>query len=109
MANCHGLSLETLHGIAAGENDIPALIQEVGDYEGPTALLLVDAAGWLAGRKGNGVKPLGQSWTLPGGGNRKKGSAGRLIAHDGRVRMSTKKKTKLKVYRTSRWPFHGYV
>ena len=49
MANCHGLSLETLEGIAAGEN-AEALIQEVGDYQGPTALL-VDAAAWLTGRK----------------------------------------------------------
>ena len=49
MANCHGLSMETLQAIAAGE-DIPALIQEVGDYQGPTALL-VDAAAWLTGRK----------------------------------------------------------
>ena len=49
MANCHGLSMETLHGIAAGEN-VEALIEEVGDYEGPTALL-VDAAAWLTGRK----------------------------------------------------------
>ena len=49
MANCHGLSIETLHGIAAGEN-AEALIQEVGDYEGPRALL-VDAAAWLTGRK----------------------------------------------------------
>ena len=46
MANCHGLSMETLKAIAAGE-DIEALIQEVGDYQGPTALL-VDAANWLA-------------------------------------------------------------
>ena len=49
MANCYGLSMETLHGIAAGEN-AEALIQEVGDYQGPTALL-VDAAAWLTGRK----------------------------------------------------------
>ena len=49
MANCHGLSMETLQGIAEG-GDIPALIQEVGDYQGPTALL-VDAAAWLTGRK----------------------------------------------------------
>ena len=46
MANCHGLSTETLQAIAAGE-DIEALIREVGDYQGPTALL-VDAANWLA-------------------------------------------------------------
>ena len=46
MANCHGLSTETLQAIAAGE-DIEALIEEVGDYQGPTALL-VDAANWLA-------------------------------------------------------------
>ena len=49
MKNCHGLSLETLYGIAAG-GDIPSLIQEIGDYKGPTALLR-DAAGWLAGRR----------------------------------------------------------
>ena len=49
MANCHGLNLETLYGIAAGEN-AEALIQEVGDYEGPRALL-VDAAAWLTGHK----------------------------------------------------------
>ena len=49
MTPCHGLSLETLHGIVAG-GDIEALIQEVGDYQGPTALL-VDTADWLAGRR----------------------------------------------------------
>ena len=49
MANCHGLSLETLNGIAEGENP-KALIEEVGDYQGPTALLR-DAAGWLAGQR----------------------------------------------------------
>ena len=49
MANCHGLSIETLHGIAAGEN-VEVLIEEVGDYKGPTALLR-DAAGWLAGQR----------------------------------------------------------
>ena len=46
MANCHGLSMETLQAIAEG-GDIPALIEEVGDYQGPTALL-VDVANWLA-------------------------------------------------------------
>ena len=50
MANCHGLSMETLHGIAEG-GDIPSLIEEVGDYQGPTALLR-DAAGWLETRQG---------------------------------------------------------
>ena len=49
MTPCHGLSIETLQGIAEG-GDIPALIEEVGDYKGPTALL-VDAAAWLTGRK----------------------------------------------------------
>ena len=49
MTPCHGLSLETLHGIAAG-GDIEALIMEVGDYQGPTALLR-DTADWLAGRR----------------------------------------------------------
>ena len=46
MTPCHGLSLETLHGIGAGEN-VEALIEEVGDYQGPTALLR-DTANWLA-------------------------------------------------------------
>ena len=66
MANCHGLSIETLHGI-------PALIQEVGDYEGPTALL-VDAAAWLIGRRGSYRKAWGTTkgrrhscGTRPGG------------------------------------------
>ena len=49
MTPCHGLSMETLHGIAAG-GDIPALIQEIGDYKGPTALLR-DVAEWLAGAR----------------------------------------------------------
>ena len=49
MAPCYGLSLETLHGIAEGEN-VEALIEEVGDYEGPRALL-VDTAAWLTGHK----------------------------------------------------------
>ena len=49
MANCHGLSLETLQAIAEGEN-VEALIEEVGDYEGPAALLR-DAADWSVGRK----------------------------------------------------------
>ena len=46
---CRGLSLETLYGIARGEN-IEAPIQEIGDYEGPAALLR-DTADWLAGRR----------------------------------------------------------
>ena len=49
MANCHGLSMETLQAIAEGE-DVEALIEEVGDYQGPRALL-VDAASWMSGRK----------------------------------------------------------
>ena len=49
MTPCHGLSLETLQAIAAGEN-IEALIEEVGDYQGPTALLR-DTAAWLTGRR----------------------------------------------------------
>ena len=49
MTPCHGLSLETLHGIAEG-GDILSLIQEIGDYKGPTALLR-DTADWLAGRR----------------------------------------------------------
>ena len=48
MTNCRGLSIETLQGIAEG-GDIPALIAEIGDYKGPTALLR-DVAGWLVGR-----------------------------------------------------------
>ena len=49
MAPCVSLSMETLQAIAAGEN-VEVLIEEVGDYEGPAALLR-DAAGWLAGRR----------------------------------------------------------
>ena len=49
MANCHGLSMETLEGISEG-GSVEALIQEVGDYQGPTALLK-DAAAWISGRK----------------------------------------------------------
>ena len=49
MPLCHGLSLETLHAIAEG-GDIDALIQEIGDYHGPAALLR-DTAEWLAGRR----------------------------------------------------------
>ena len=49
LTPCHGLSLETLQGIAAGEN-IEALILEIGDYQGPTALLR-DTAEWLVGRR----------------------------------------------------------
>ena len=48
MTPCHGLNLETMYGLARGEG-IEALIQEIGDYEGPTALLR-DAAEWLVGR-----------------------------------------------------------
>ena len=47
MTPCHGLSLETLEGIRAGAN-VEALIDEVGDYQGPAALLR-DVADWLAG------------------------------------------------------------
>ena len=46
---CLGLNLETLHSIAEG-GDIEALIQEIGDYQGPAALLR-DTADWLAGRR----------------------------------------------------------
>ena len=49
MTPCHGLSLETLEAIARGE-DIAPLIQEIGDYSGPAALLR-DAAGWLVGER----------------------------------------------------------
>ena len=49
MTPCHGLSLETLDAIGRGE-DIEALIAEIGDYQGPTALLR-DAAEYLMGRR----------------------------------------------------------
>ena len=49
MTPCLSLSLETLYAIGAG-GDIEALIQEIGDYEGPAALLR-DTADWLAGRR----------------------------------------------------------
>ena len=41
--------METLQAIAEGEN-VEALIMEIGDFQGPAALL-VDAAAWLTGRK----------------------------------------------------------
>ena len=46
---CLSLSLETLQAIGAG-GDIESLIQEIGDYQGPAALLR-DTADWLAGRR----------------------------------------------------------
>ena len=49
MTNCFGLNLETLYAIGKGEV-IEALIQEIGDYQGPTALVR-DAAYWLVGRR----------------------------------------------------------
>ena len=49
MTLCLGLNLETLQAIGAG-GDIEALIQEIGDYQGPAALLR-DTADWLAGRR----------------------------------------------------------
>ena len=49
MTLCLSLSLETLQAIGAG-GDIQSLIQEIGDYQGPAALLR-DTADWLAGRR----------------------------------------------------------
>ena len=49
MTPCHGLNLETLQAIGAG-GDIEALIMEIEDYQGPTALLR-DTADWLAGHR----------------------------------------------------------
>ena len=49
LTNCFGLNLETLQAIGAGGN-IEALILEIGDYQGPAALLR-DTADWLAGRR----------------------------------------------------------
>ena len=49
MAPCISLNLETLQAIGAGEV-IEALILEIDDYQGPTALLR-DTAAWLAGRR----------------------------------------------------------
>ena len=49
MAPCVSLNLETLQAIGAGQN-IEALILEIGDYQGPAALLR-DTAAWLAGRR----------------------------------------------------------
>ena len=49
MTLCLGLNLETLQSIGAG-GVIEALIQEIGDYQGPAALLR-DTADWLAGRR----------------------------------------------------------
>ena len=49
MTLCLSLSLETLQAIGAG-GDIESLIEEVGDYQGPAALLR-DTAAWLTGRR----------------------------------------------------------
>ena len=49
MAPCVSLNLETLQAIGAGGN-IESLILEIGDYQGPAALLR-DTADWLAGRR----------------------------------------------------------
>ena len=49
MTPCHGLNMETLEGIRSGAN-VEALIEEVGDYQGPTSLLR-DVAEWLAGAR----------------------------------------------------------
>ena len=49
MTNCFGLNLETLQAIGAGGN-VEALILEIGDYQGPAALLR-DTADWLEGRR----------------------------------------------------------
>ena len=49
MTLCLSLSLETLQAIGAG-GDIESLIQEIGDYQGPAALLR-DTAAWLTGRR----------------------------------------------------------
>ena len=67
MTPCFGLNLETLQAIGSG-GDIPALIQEIGDYKGPTALLR-DAAGWLVGRK-EWRKAFGPVVDAAGGGDR---------------------------------------
>ena len=49
MTPCHGLSLETLQAIGSG-GDIESLIMEIGDYQGPAALLR-DTAGYLVGQR----------------------------------------------------------
>ena len=62
VTNCFGLNLETLWAIAAG-GDVESLILEIGDYQGPTALLR-DTAAYMAGRAiGRGVRHSGQCWT----------------------------------------------
>ena len=50
VSRCVGLNLETLRAIgrATSTSEIAALIEEVGDYDGPTSLLR-DAAQYLAG------------------------------------------------------------
>ena len=50
MTNCYNLNLETLQAIGAG-GDIEALILEIGDYQGPTALLR-DTAAYMATGQG---------------------------------------------------------
>ena len=49
VTNCFGLNLETLQAISEG-GDVESLILEIGDYEGPAALLR-DTADYLAGRR----------------------------------------------------------
>ena len=50
VSRCVGLNLETLRGIAnaTSSSEINALVQEVGDYDGPVSLLR-DTAQYLAG------------------------------------------------------------
>ena len=49
VTNCFGLNLETLQAIGEG-GDVESLILEIGDYQGPAALLR-DTADYLAGRR----------------------------------------------------------
>ena len=67
MTNCFGLNLETLQAIGAGEN-VEALILEIGDYQGPAALLR-DTADWLAGRR-EWRKAFGPVLDAAGGGDK---------------------------------------
>ena len=50
VSRCQGLNIEMLRGIAnaTSSSEINALVQEVGDYEGPVSLLR-DTAQYLAG------------------------------------------------------------
>ena len=68
VSACLGLNLEILDAIgnATSSKEIAALVREVGDYDGPTALLRDTAAKYLKTGNGAGGPPTGQCWTRLG-------------------------------------------